>query len=1264
MALIARVGEVTHDDEVLRAGMRVPRYNENGEFTRWGWIEQIIRGQPGGGTRYSVRFINQDYFECDAKYILDLRKKHSEETDFGGGAVEPRPGGNADVDEGVGLTEEGNDTDESLGNDSDSDYDDNGNDNTEDTDFGGGVVEPRPDGNADVDEGAGLTEEGSGDSEEGNDNSEVTDFGGGGVEPRPDESSHNDSNYVNNGNANNSIGDDGMEIIGEDRVNDQTQSILDLMLQGETDLSALKELYGNLTTLFTLEHLETMKQDFRRRKQPISELLKAIPDADSFVLCTGWVGDVGLVNAVRWDFNPISTFLKAISARARIKVSRNFKPTSPSGHIPSRSCGVHEFPNLRLATLFTSGGVELFLTIHFIDEHGVLYTNCEEDIVVTLTEAHNMARWYYKDSITFKRWLEDPSHREDAIEYSSENLPQSYQLLNGRERGKRKVPKPISLPGQQGGLHLQILWDMLQKLSNGPPPTPTLRSFEWHGSASIQYRDRMKSTAKYILSHGYFMVQAAGFKKQWSAMSKHSNVGEVPEAPPSEMDVASWNAWLSRQVKKTHEQAEKIFLDSSHRTQCISTFYAFDIATKFHCPDPNIDVVLCGEVSERIVTLATKLKRNEITALDVGAEATDDEGGPTDVHNSNTGNDVVVMDDVEEYKEYEEYDEEEEEVEDDDDDYEEGEEDNAAMNDEEEDEEEEEDDEEVEEEDDVDDDEEEEGEEGEDDMGEDGDQLEALAGMFEQIDDLTEEMGDHLEEDDISDLKETILASIGNAKCRGGRTRYTQLGTTGVEVGNAQSKPGPGILLNARFDEDSQRIIIEKPLVSATSKCSPIVQFYIPNFRFSMQCQTRKETRSKARELPRMICEIGSCFEKFMASPKAKQEGGMFQLIVDLGEISYGFLEDIENHTLHVRHECTYITDPMQEGMEIHPPFTLLTSPLLPLRFVPKVSLCKAMRGLVDFHFRILYHFCSFKKLPLLLQRVPPSAWTAYCGFAESLVNLVGAGGGARGTLLKQSLDHDLAKEDQHYRNHFWTIHPDFLVNLDQAERIFCGLPFGVNEALLPMSLPILPVDTNGHTGNGEPGMHIGDHGVDGGSMQQGGVEGGPTQEYPGSEESFLDEHMSKPVPMTQTVRLPKIREREAYRNCMEGVYATFQLAGNDAATPQTRTVFDKISFERIGISDVETVELLFTRIAKFLIRLWKIEWAGLIADSLIKKQRKNEISGRIQLSNKRLRMRLHSIYKKSELTKFIDDKLEGGWPFGGNGQPYPDSRSLNGSGE
>jgi hypothetical protein len=297
---------------------------------------------------------------------------------------------------------------------------------------------------------------------------------------------------------------------------------------------------------------------------------------------------------------------------------------------------------------------------------------------------------------------------------------------------------------------------------------------------------------------------------------------------------------------------------------------------------------------------------------------------------------------------------------------------------------------------------------------------------------------------------------------------------------------------------------------------------------------------------------------------------------------------------------------------------------------------------------------------------VPPSAWTAYCGIAESLVNLVGAGGGARGTLLKQSLDHELLAPTRHYQNHFWTIHPDFLVRLDGPVRKLCGLPFGVNEALLPMSLSFLPVDTNGHTANEDPGMQIDDHGVDGGgSIQQMGVEVDLVQVYPGTEEAFLDQHMAKPVPLTKTGRLPKIRESEAYRNCMEGVYTSFQVAGIDASTPQNQTIFDRISFDGIGTSSMETVELLFTRIAKFLIRLWKIEWAGMIADSLIMKQRKGVFADHIQLVNKKLRMSLGSIYKKSSLTQFIDDKLGGVWPFGGDEQqPYHDSSPLNGSGE
>jgi len=75
MTLIARVGEVTHDDEVsnndsvnIWAGMQIPFYNQNDEIERWGWIEEIIRGQSGG-TQYVVRFVNQEFYMCDTALI-------------------------------------------------------------------------------------------------------------------------------------------------------------------------------------------------------------------------------------------------------------------------------------------------------------------------------------------------------------------------------------------------------------------------------------------------------------------------------------------------------------------------------------------------------------------------------------------------------------------------------------------------------------------------------------------------------------------------------------------------------------------------------------------------------------------------------------------------------------------------------------------------------------------------------------------------------------------------------------------------------------------------------------------------------------------------------------------------------------------------------------------------------------------------------------------------------------------------------------------
>jgi hypothetical protein len=85
MVLIVRVGESMQEDEVsnddsanIPAGMLVPQYNQNNEIERWGWIEEILHGQPRG-TVYIVRFKNGDWFECGKQHIqgkYDLLRLH------------------------------------------------------------------------------------------------------------------------------------------------------------------------------------------------------------------------------------------------------------------------------------------------------------------------------------------------------------------------------------------------------------------------------------------------------------------------------------------------------------------------------------------------------------------------------------------------------------------------------------------------------------------------------------------------------------------------------------------------------------------------------------------------------------------------------------------------------------------------------------------------------------------------------------------------------------------------------------------------------------------------------------------------------------------------------------------------------------------------------------------------------------------------------------------------------------------------------------
>jgi hypothetical protein len=139
------------------------------------------------------------------------------------------------------------------------------------------------------------------------------------------------------------------------------------------------------------------------------------------------------------------------------------------------------------------------------------------------------------------------------------------------------------------------------------------------------------------------------------------------------------------------------------------------------------------------------------------------------------------------------------------------------------------------------------------------------------------------------------------------------------------------------------------------------------------------------------------------------------------------------------------------------PPITEATSPVLCVRFARKSEVWKKMDTFVHIHRVVLLEeLCSLRTHPAMIAEVMPCEWTAYCAFAKSLVNLLGMGGGAKGSLLKQSLDHDT--NASHFSDHFWTVHSDFIVGLSEHQNEgtprFTKLPFGVDPKLLGIRSP------------------------------------------------------------------------------------------------------------------------------------------------------------------------------------------------------------------
>ena len=456
----------------------------------------------------------------------------------------------------------------------------------------------------------------------------------------------------------------------------------------------------------------------------------------------------------------------------------------------------------------------------------------------------------------------------------------------------------------------------------------------------------------------------------------------------------------------------------------------------------------------------------------------------------------------------------------------------------------------------------------------------------------------HHDEGDDLDLKE-ILDSIAELHS-GDRTRYPLYGTTGIPLGNAQSKAGMNF--EASYcDESRNQVSVCHPSL-ANKRASPIVQCYQPNYRFGMQCQTELKTRLRARSLPRMIAELASEFESLVTKEHNNKEQ-VFSLIKDLFQIVQSWLDRLKKHPLHVRYEMTFVSDPASLE-QILPPIKGTDSPIVCLCFAPKEDVLNSMKTLVDMHSTVLLDgLCPLQHHKHLWPTVTPAEWAAYIAHAESFVSTIGMGGGAMGSVLKQSLVH----EPDFYITHYWMVHPEFITELPENSARASKLKYGVDPSLLAIpTAPPAPMDNSSNVF-----------------------------------QLFLD-YVDADLPKYLTGRLPRLDQPAAYRNCMQLIYTSFLAAGHqEEGVPSTHNLFDRVDWDKVG-KKAQTVKFLLRNIAKALFALYKVEWAARNA-RFLKKKLHADI--KIRMTKKEFVQLLRNVSTKAQLLDLIANHLGGTWP-------------------
>ena len=460
------------------------------------------------------------------------------------------------------------------------------------------------------------------------------------------------------------------------------------------------------------------------------------------------------------------------------------------------------------------------------------------------------------------------------------------------------------------------------------------------------------------------------------------------------------------------------------------------------------------------------------------------------------------------------------------------------------------------------------------------------------------------------------------------RTRYPKMGTNGIACGNSQMKRGIKCKAYADPEDDTfahSSIYFEKPNSRAFEMCSPLANFYMPTLRSQQQCTTKKELLKCLKEAPVRLKEIFSEFHQSLSG--TPNFASLKELMVQFELLKQSYVEDTNQIAMMFsRIEYTYLFDPNDLQAPV-PPFSDDCSPIHALRLGYMLSYQQQLKWFAEFNMAPLRKFASYSDHPEMYSALSAQAKTGLLAVAETAVNLIAAGGGSKGSILGVCLNHSINKEDSFYRDHLWTVHPDFLTELSDFEKTTTRLQFGADPSLLS------PQNRISWAANQES----------------------VTEPASGTLEPASDDTLH--ASYYELKRLShKIRDKALYFTCSEHIYSRLLVDSLTlSGTPPfpAVSIFDRINFPNLSMGGPQAIDSLFRYVALQVVTVYRDEMAASVTCSLVKKVPSTSPQ------YGRLYQILRRCHTKSGIDEFMNvlrgiTGMHSVWPFEGPDQSQP----------